>query len=316
MEGGPRCPPPTGPSLLPIAPRSHGMGTHEGTRSLPSHSRRSGVHEGTLPAHSPPPSLLSAPPPFARKGACKGNAPSHGAPFAQEGAHEAKPSPPPRRAAGPPRRKDGHAGGTRPHPSLPAHARGGTDASPAPRCPHTQGEGRRAHPVPSARATLAPPHAHHTAPPVHTRGGVGVQPLRMGHSGPVFTRPAIPADAGGSVRPAQPLPRRVHLPVYAREEARARGPHASMHAHEGSRNEGRYNPGGRTEGPHKGCAGKARHGATRVPGGAACERRGVCIGAEVRKGEGDGRGVVNGAKQSRGEAARADSGTPRASRST
>ncbi|KAH9020770.1 hypothetical protein EDB84DRAFT_1441697 [Lactarius hengduanensis] len=212
-------------------------------------------------------------------------------------------------------------------PPLPAHARkrgdsvptmslGAGDTSPAPRCPHTQGEGRRAHPVPSARATLAPPHAHHTAPPVHARGGVGVQPLRMGHSGPVFTRPAIPMDAGGSVRPAQPLPHRVHLPVYAREEARARGPHASMHAHEGSRNEGRYNPGGRTEGPHKGCAGKARHGATRVPGGAACERRGVRIGAEVRKGEGDGGGVMNGAKRSQGEAAHADSGTPRASRST
>ncbi|KAH9015832.1 hypothetical protein EDB85DRAFT_1898511 [Lactarius pseudohatsudake] len=261
--------------------------------------------------------------PFTRKGACKGNAPSHGAPFAREGVHKAKPSPPPCRAAGPPQRK---AEGTTP-PPLPAHARkrgdstptmslGAGNASPAPRRPRTQGEGRRAYPVPSARATLAPPHAHHTAPPVHTRGGVSVQPLHTGRSSPVFMRPAIPADAGGSVRPAQPLPRRVHLPVYAREEARAGGPHASTHAREGSQNEGRYNPGGRTEGPHKGCAGKARRGTTRVPGGAACERRGVRIGAEVQKEEGDGGGVVNGAKRSWGEAVRADSSTPHASRST
>ncbi|KAH9007819.1 hypothetical protein EDB84DRAFT_1447300 [Lactarius hengduanensis] len=332
------------------------MGTHEGTWLLPSHSYRSGAHEGTPPARSPPPSLLSAPPPFARKGACEGNAPSRGTPFAWEGAHEAKPSPPPRCAAGPPRRKGKPAPHLQPAPvappslrpppppsfaqtgsrrdtppPLPTRARkrgdsaptmslGAGDASPAPHHPRTQGEGWHAHPVPSARATLAPPHAHHTAPPVHARGGVGVQPLRTGHSSPVFMRPTIPTDTGGLVRPAQPLPRRVHLPVDAQEEARVRGPHASTHTREGSRNEGWYNLGGRTEGPHKGCAGKASRGATRVPGGAACERRGVRIRAEVRKGEGegegDGGGVVNGAKRSWGEAAHADSGTPRASRLT
>ncbi|KAH9017140.1 hypothetical protein EDB85DRAFT_1897788 [Lactarius pseudohatsudake] len=275
-------------------------------RSLPSHSCRSGAHEGTLPARSPPPSLLSAPPPVRTERGVRGQRPIlwHPVRAGRSARGQAIPASPSRSRAATAQRRA--AGGTTP-PPLPAHAHkrgdsaptmslGAGDTSPAPRRPRTQGEGRRAHPVPSAWATLAPPHAHHTAPPVHARGGVGVQPLRTGHSGPVFTRPAIPADAGGSVRPAQPLPRRVHLPVYAREEARARGPHASTHAREGSRNEGRYNPGGRTEGPHKGCAGKARCGATRVPGGAACERRGVRIGAEVRKGEGDGGGVVNGAR--------------------
>ncbi|KAH9017141.1 hypothetical protein EDB85DRAFT_2155404 [Lactarius pseudohatsudake] len=122
---------------------------------------------------------------------------------------------------------------TRPsHPRLPVAQQGRhgaktgsrRDHAPAPPCPRTQEGGQRAHhvpwhgrrqpspppptharggtarpPVPSAWATLALPHAHHTAPPVHARGGVGVQPLRTGHSGPVFTRPAIPADAGGDL---------------------------------------------------------------------------------------------------------------------
>ncbi|KAH9018160.1 hypothetical protein EDB85DRAFT_1897318 [Lactarius pseudohatsudake] len=196
-------------------------------------------------------------------------------------------------------------------PPLPARARkrgdsaptmslGMGDASPAPRRPRTQGEGQRAHPVPStgnASPTTRTPHRTARA--------------RKGRR----RRPTPPHGLFWPCLRAPPYPRmqegRVHLPVYAQEEARARGLHPSTHARKGSQNEGRYNPGGANRGAaQRVCGqGKARHGATRVPG-AACERRGVRIGAKVRKGEGDGGGVVNGAKRSRGEAARTDSGTP------
>ncbi|KAH9007743.1 hypothetical protein EDB84DRAFT_1572591 [Lactarius hengduanensis] len=226
--------------------------------SLPIRAEAVRTRPHRLPVPSPFP-LVHATPVHAERGV-RGQRPIPWRPVragrsAREGAHEAKPSPPPRRTAGPPQRKGKPAPHLQPAPVAPPSSRAppppsfaqtGTQEghAPAPPCPRTQGEGRRAHLVPSAQATLAPPHAHHTAPPVHARGGVGVQPLRTGHSGPVFTRPAIPADTGGSVRPAQPLPRRVHLPVYAREEARVRGLHPSTHAREGSQNEGRYNPGG------------------------------------------------------------------------
>ncbi|KAH9009013.1 hypothetical protein EDB83DRAFT_2584877 [Lactarius deliciosus] len=129
------------------------------------------------------------------------------------------PSPPSRVPPSPPLAQTGtqegrprtQEGGQRAHPSLPW--RGRCQSNPT---PPTHTRRRRAHPVSSARATPTPPHAHHTAPPVHARGGV--QPLRAGYAGPVFTRPATPADAGGSVRPAQPPPHEVRYPsppVYA-----------------------------------------------------------------------------------------------------
>ncbi|KAH9036806.1 hypothetical protein EDB85DRAFT_1888663 [Lactarius pseudohatsudake] len=158
---------------------------------------------------------------------------------------------------------------------------GAGDASPAPHCPRTQGEGRRAHPVPSAWAMLAPPHTHHTAPPVHARGGVSIQPLRTGHSGPVFMRPAIPADAGGSVRPAasaQGAPPG-SCPGGATCEGAAR-----EHTHMQRVTErGTIQPRGANRGAaQRVCGqGEAQRGATRVPGGAACEQRGVRIGVEV-----------------------------------
>ncbi|KAH9015373.1 hypothetical protein EDB85DRAFT_1898760 [Lactarius pseudohatsudake] len=187
-------------------------------------------------------------------------------------------------------------------PPLPARARkrgdsaptvslGAGDASQASRRPRTQGKGRRAHPVP-IRATLAPPRAHHTAPPVHARGGVGVSNLSARAMPASCLRPAMPADAGGSVRPAQPLPRRVHFSVYAGRR-RVQGGRTRRVTERGTTRGGAN--GGRTKGGQ--C--EAGRGATRVPGGAACERRGVHIGAEVRKGEGDGDG---GGCRERGEA--------------
>ncbi|KAH9036807.1 hypothetical protein EDB85DRAFT_1888664 [Lactarius pseudohatsudake] len=270
------------PSLLPVTPRLHGMGTHEGTWSLPSHSHRSGAHKGTPLARSPPPSLLSAPPPFTRKGACKGNAPSHGAPFAQEGVHKAKPSPPPHHAAGPPQRKDGHAGGTCPHPFLPAHTRGGTthkyfpfragNASPATPTPH-----RTAHARKGRRQRPTPPHGPfqpHVYAPHHTRRRRRVGAPSHFHAGCT----------------SRFMPRR----------RRVRGGHTQAHTHtKGHGTRDGTTQGGEQRGHTKGVRarqGMVQHGATQVPGGAACERRGVRIRAEVRKGEGDGRGVMNGAR--------------------
>ncbi|KAH9016361.1 hypothetical protein EDB84DRAFT_1567254 [Lactarius hengduanensis] len=296
-------------------------------RPLPSPRRpASGAHEGTPPHFSaslpPLPLLLPLPscprhPPFARKEVCEGNAPSRGAPFAREGAHEAKPSPPPhvsRSRAGtaqkvspPPTYNPPPLRPPRRAPPPPSFARTGTQKghAPAPPCPCMQEGGQRAHRVPWRGRRQPSP-----TPPTHARGGTArppsplragdaspatrtshrtararkgrgrrIQPLRTGYAGPVFTRPAMHVDAGGSVRPAQPLPRRVHLPVYA--EARARGPHANAHA------KGHGMRDGATRGANGGAAqrvcgqGEAGRGATRVPGGAACERRGVRIGAEV-----------------------------------
>ncbi|KAH9014540.1 hypothetical protein EDB85DRAFT_1899162 [Lactarius pseudohatsudake] len=222
------------------------MGAHEGTPTPvpPFPFAQERCARGHTPplrriAPAPSPSLLSAPPLFAWKGACEGNTPSRGAPFAREGAHK----------KGFPARRKRRARRRDTPPPLPAHARKRGDSAPT----ASLGTGDAS---PAARTS------HRTA---RARKGRG-QHLRTGYAGPVLTRPAMPVDAGGSVRPAQPLPRRVHLPVYAREEARARGPHASTHA--------------------KGHG--TRDGATRG----------------------------NEAKRSRGEVARANSGTPHASRLT
>ncbi|KAH9046225.1 hypothetical protein EDB84DRAFT_1629087 [Lactarius hengduanensis] len=298
VEGGPRCPPPPSPSLLPVAPRSHGMGAHKGTPTpvppFPFAQKRCarGLTAPLLrvaPASSPPPSLLSAPPPFARKGACEGNAPSRGAPFAREGAHEAKPSPPPhvsRSRVGTAQKtgtQEGHApahpcprtqeGAQRAHrapwrrrrqpsPTPPTHARGGTARPPSP--------------LRAGDASPATRTSHRTA---RARKGKGrrIQPLRTGYAGPVFTRPAMPADAGGSGASPGLRPGGGACKGAARKHARTR---------------------------------RVMDRGTVQPGGG--ERRGVRIGTEVRKGEGDGDGggVVNEAKRSQGETARVNGGHP------
>ncbi|KAH9163874.1 hypothetical protein EDB89DRAFT_1912483 [Lactarius sanguifluus] len=157
---------------------------------------------------------------------------------------------------------DGYTGGIHPRPSLPMHARGET-ARP-PQCPLAQAtpaqphaaharKGRDGAPTQSLRAGDASPTtctSHQTA---CARKGKGwhIQPLHMGYAGPVFTRPtphcpAPPMDAG-MVHPAQLLPCRVHLPVYAPHPGggACKGGHMQAHTRRGSQNEGRCNPGAR-----------------------------------------------------------------------
>ncbi|KAH9013581.1 hypothetical protein EDB84DRAFT_1568581 [Lactarius hengduanensis] len=163
-----------------------------------------GTAQKVSPPHLQPtpvahPSSRAPPPPsFAQTGTQEGHAPAPPCPRTQEGGQRAHHVP--------------WCGRRQPSPTLPTHARGGAARPPSPL--------RAGDASPAARTS------HRTA---RARKGRG-QRLRTGYAGPVLTRPAMPADAGGSVRPAQPLPRRVHHPVYAREEARARGPHASTHA--------------------------------------------------------------------------------------
>ncbi|KAH9082182.1 hypothetical protein EDB83DRAFT_2547873 [Lactarius deliciosus] len=226
-------------------------------------------------------------------------------------------------------------------PAPPTHARGGTartaqpssaratPAQPHATRPHSQEEGRCAHP--SARATPAQPHAPRPArvrkrtdgasspaPPTHARGGTA----RTAQSSSARATPArrlrppprllTPGDARGSVRSAQPPPRVPSPPgLHAAPEKRCVHGEGRTHAKEVH--------GTRTMQPK--CERRAEEfarrvcgqcGAERNPGGgAAHEQKGRHIGAWVRKGESDGEGVVNEAKRSRGEAARANGGTPR-----
>ncbi|KAH9034564.1 hypothetical protein EDB85DRAFT_1889705 [Lactarius pseudohatsudake] len=202
----------------------------------------------------------------------------------------------------------GHAKPNPTCPALPAYARGRT-ARPAPPRPRTQGEGRCAHPA--ARATPA-------QPPAHARGRVGAStpsaratPARRLRTPP---RPRSLGDARGSVRPAQPPPRGVcypsppglHTPGPRRCACKGEGrTHAKgVHGTRGDATRARA-----ASGVARRVCG--RGGAGRNPGGgAAHERKGRHIGARVRKGESDGEGVVNEAKRSRGEAARANGGHP------
>ncbi|KAH9039483.1 hypothetical protein EDB83DRAFT_2318434 [Lactarius deliciosus] len=186
---------------------------------------------------------------------------------------------------------------------------------------------------PSAQATPAQPHAPRPALPAYARGGTVRPPLRAGHTSPTPRAPPCPRtqEDGQCVhpRPAHARKRRdgTHSPAprappafarggtpsrvtrRAREEVRARG---WPHAREG----GPWNEDDATQ-VRAVSGGVARRvcgqcGAERNPGGgAAHEQKGRHIGAWVRKGESDGEGVVNEAKRSRGEAARANSGTPR-----
>ncbi|KAH9018159.1 hypothetical protein EDB85DRAFT_1897317 [Lactarius pseudohatsudake] len=208
-------------------------------------------------------------------------------------------------------------------PPLPARARkrgdsaptmslGAGNASPAPRRPRTQGEGRRAHPVPSAgNASPATRTPHRTA---RARKGRRRHPTPPhGLFRPCLRAPPYPrTQEGQCAQPSRFCAGCTSRFAPGRRRVRGGRMQARTHA-KGHRTRDGTTRGGEQRGRSKGVRarrGAARCGATRVPGGAACERRGVRIGADVRKGEGDGGGVVNGAKRSRGKAARANSGTP------
>ncbi|KAH9007742.1 hypothetical protein EDB84DRAFT_1572590 [Lactarius hengduanensis] len=163
----------------------------------------------------PPPSLLSAPPLFTRKGACEGNAPSRGAPFMREGAHE--------------------KGRTRPsHPCLPVAQQGrhgaktGTQEghAPAPPCLRTQEGGQRTHHVPwRGRRQPSPP------PPTHARGEMArpPSPLRAGNASPATRTPhhTTRARKGRRRRPTPPhgpFRPRVYAPRHTRGHRRVGAP--------------------------------------------------------------------------------------------
>ncbi|KAH9026133.1 hypothetical protein EDB85DRAFT_1893550 [Lactarius pseudohatsudake] len=269
------------PSPLSAPPRSRGKGAHEGTspRPLPAGARRT-----ARPPQSPSAQATPAQPHTPRPARIRER--RDGAPTPPRGPRQPNPT----------------------CPALPAYARGRM-ARPAPPRPRTQGEGRCAHPA--ARATPA-------QPPAHARGRVGAStpsaratPARRLRTPP---RPRSLGDARGSVRPAQPPPRGVcypsppglHTPGPRRGVCKGEGrTHAKgVHGTRGDATRARA-----ASGVARRVCG--RGGAGRNPGGGAThERKGGHIGARVRKGESDGEGVVNEAKRSRGEAARANGGHP------
>ncbi|KAH8994371.1 hypothetical protein EDB86DRAFT_2829871 [Lactarius hatsudake] len=165
-------------------------------------------------------------------------------------------------------------------PPLPAHERKGADgastrATPAQPYATRARNGRDGTPtsVPSARAMPVQPHAHHTASPVHERGGTTRLPPPHG-----LRQPQVDAPRHACTR-------------LGMQEGRLRAAPRRRGARKGgTQNEGRCNPSVsgtslcmRTRG-----AGKAG----RNPGGGvAREWKGRHIGTGVRKGEGDGDGV-------------------------
>ncbi|KAH9019262.1 hypothetical protein EDB85DRAFT_2153928 [Lactarius pseudohatsudake] len=214
---------------IPASPRVAQQGRH-GAKGKPAPHLR--------PAPVAPPSSRTPPPPsFVQTGTQEGHTPAHPCPRTQEGAQRAHRAP--------------WRGRRQPSPTPPTHARGGTARPPSP--------------LRAGDASPATRTSHRTARACKGKGR-RIQPLRMGYAGPVFTRPAMPADAGGR--------RRVQ--------------------------------GGRTQARTR----RVMDRGTVQPGGG--EQRGVRIGTEVRKGEGDGDGggVMNEAKRSQGETARANGGHP------
>ncbi|KAH9051357.1 hypothetical protein EDB83DRAFT_2397550, partial [Lactarius deliciosus] len=186
-------------------------------------------------------------------------------------------------------------------------------ASPTPRRPRTQGDGVPTQSLPRGRRQPRPmritPHRPCTQ-------GEGSNPSARATPAPCLCAPPHPRTQEGRRAQLNPLHARCATPAlrftrHTREEVRFKA-HASTHAkgvtERGSVKTEREANGG----PHKGCAGRVGRGATRVARGAARERNGGRIGAGMRKGDGDGDGggVVNEAKRSRGEAARANSGHP------
>ncbi|KAH9069675.1 hypothetical protein EDB83DRAFT_2580947 [Lactarius deliciosus] len=268
-----------GPSPVSGPPRSRGLAT---PWPLPSqhlpHSGGKGAHEGTssrpLPAG-------------ARRTACPPQSPSVQAMPAQP--HAPRPALPAYARGGTPNPT---------RPALPAYARGRT-VRPSPPRPRTQEEGRRAQPSP-------------TRPPAFARGVTVRPPLCAGHTSPTPRAPPCPRtqEDGRRVQPR---------PAHARKGRD--GAHSPVLLGVGDTSPAFTPPA--TPAHPRGCkrvraasGGVARRvcgqcGAERNPGGgAAHEQKGRHIGAWVRKGESDGEGVVNEAKRSRGEAARANGGTP------
>ncbi|KAH9013554.1 hypothetical protein EDB85DRAFT_2218933 [Lactarius pseudohatsudake] len=175
---------------------------------------------------------------------------------------------------------------------------GAGDACPAPRAPprpHTREEGWCAHP--SARATPAQPHvprparvrkrtdsASSPAPPTDARRGTVRPPRHAGHASPAARTRKGEGQRIHPLRTGYASPAFTHAatPALARgcKRVGAPSPAPSVRGVLPS-------PPGLHTAPEK------RH-----------------IGARVRKGESDGEGVVNEAKRSRGEAARANGGHP------
>ncbi|KAH9040860.1 hypothetical protein EDB83DRAFT_2318284 [Lactarius deliciosus] len=196
---------------------------------------------------------------------------------------------------------------------LPTHARkrgdstptpvslGAGGASPTPRRPCTQGDGVPTQSLPRGRRQPCPMRITPHRPCMQ---GEGSNPSTQATPAPCLQAPPHPRMQEGRRAQLNPLRMRCATPALrftcrTREEVHFKV-HASMHT-KGVTERGSV----KTEhevnrGLHKGCAGRAGWGATRVARGAAREWNGGRIGAGMQKGDsdGDGRGVVNEAKQS------------------
>ncbi|KAH9013378.1 hypothetical protein EDB83DRAFT_2321678 [Lactarius deliciosus] len=339
-------PPPPGPSLPNICPiRAERVRTRARRPgpSLPAHGGQR-AHPGPLRRRRRLP--RPAPPAYARGGTVRpplraGHAsPTPRAPpcpRTQEDGRGVQPRPAHARKG-----KDGAhnpallgAGDTSPAPRAPpAFARGGTvrpplragHANPTPRappCPHMQEDGRRVQPRPAharkgrdgahSPALLDAGHQPNPKRPARIRerrDGAPTPPRGPRQS----SRPRTQGGGSGCKRVGAPSlapsARGVLPPGYTPRPRRgACKGEGCTHAREGAtRNEGRCNPSASGGVARRVCG---RCGAERNPGGgAAHEWKDTHIGARVRKGESDGEGVVNEAKRSRGEAARANGGHP------
>ncbi|KAH8985585.1 hypothetical protein EDB86DRAFT_2833004 [Lactarius hatsudake] len=305
VSGPPRSRGPAAPQPLPSQhlPHSHGKGAHEGMspRSLPAGAQRTSYPPQSPSAQVMPAQLHTPRPARIRER-------KEGVPTPLCGPHQPNPT----------------------CPTLPAYTRGWT-ARPAPPCPRTQGEGQRAQPSPPRRGRHQP---NPTRPArIHERRDGVPPPLRTGHTSPA---PHPPHTQGGGSARQHPLHRLCQPSVYAPRHTRTRpgmqegqctqpplrgvcytprprrgacNGEGHMHTREGgTRNEGRCNPSASGGVARRVCG---RGGVERNPGGgAAHEQKDRHIGVWAQKGESDGEGVVNEAKQSQGKAARTNGRHP------
>ncbi|KAH9012960.1 hypothetical protein EDB83DRAFT_2444327 [Lactarius deliciosus] len=240
--------------------------------SAPPRSRRRGAHEGGRAGHAAP---RRPPPPFH----CP-RRPIHAEKGrTRGGAHHPTsprrprpfPFPPVARPFVSPSRADGYAGG---------HAR-------APPRPRTQDGDNTPTPVSLGAGDASP------APRTQEDGAPTPSPLRgRRQPHPMHITPHRLCTQGeGSAHPTPP--RGLHQPPVFTHPATPADAGGSAR-------------------PAQPPSARAERGATRVARGVAREWKGGRIGAGMRKGDGDGDGggVVNEAKRSRGEAARANSGHP------
>ncbi|KAH9009663.1 hypothetical protein EDB84DRAFT_1657368 [Lactarius hengduanensis] len=302
--------PPALTATAPFARRYGARGPDAAPRSLPSPQHPPSARKEDTSAPSP----LSAPPRSRGKGAHEGTSP--------------RPLPAgARRTARPPQSPSAQATPAQPHAPRPARIRERRDGAPTPpRGPRQPNPTCPALPAPAPAhgrkerdgAPTPPRGPRQPQPPAHARGRVGAStpsaratPARRLRTPP---RPRSLGDARGSVRPAQPPPRGVCYP--SPPGLHTPGPRRGVCKGEG-RTHAKGVHGTRGDATRaQAASGVARRvcgrgGAGRNPGGgAAHERKGGHIGARVRKGESDGEGVVNEAKRSRGEAARANGGHP------